>query len=50
MFMSPKNTFSVTYNGVSQRHGSGYKLFKRSICFVIKSSLDKEEYKQMFNI
>ena len=49
MFMAPKNTFSIKYNVVSPRHGSGYKLFKRSICFIIKSSLDKEEYKQIFN-
>ena len=50
MFMAPKNTFSIKYNVVSPRHGSGYKLFKRSICFIIKSSLDKEEYKQIFKV
>ena len=45
MFMTPKNTFSIKYNEIAQHHGSGYKLFKRTICLIIKYSVIMIEYK-----
>ena len=48
MFMTPKNTFSIKYIEIVQRHGSGYKVFKRTICFIIKSSNSNVEDKQIF--
>ena len=48
MFMTPKNTFSIKYIEIVQRHGSGYKVFKRTICFIIKSSYRNVEDKQIF--
>ena len=50
MFMTPKNTFSIKYIEIVQRHGSGYKVFKRTICFIIKSSYSNVEDKQIFYI
>ena len=47
MFMTPKNTFSIKYIEIVQRHGSGYKVFKRTICFIIKSSYRNVEDKQI---